>query len=178
MAATDAQDAQDVRTERRLRLGIRLVFYPLCLGLIALAWTHYRGPATHVPPPIVSWIGATEQGYPVRALTFDGVLISVRTRTVTSCLDGSSFFVRLYMTSKDFKRTGDIIIGRQGPMPETSNQGEPVLIANRMRVRMGDQPRGTILSEVTRSPGSHSVQCRSQEMSYTLNRAPVADAKT
>jgi hypothetical protein len=164
--------SQAARLERRLRLGIRLVFYPLCLGLIALAWSRYHrsSPTMRILPALV-WTGATKQGLPVRAVTVGGVLTSLHANVVTHCLNGSTFTLRpLHMTSAQFKQTGDIINGRQGPALTTSDEGEPVLIATRMRARMDDQPHGTILAEVTLSPGPRSVQCSSDELDYTLRR--------
>lgn len=98
-------DDHDARIERRLRLGIRLVFYPLCLGLIALAWTHHqRGPATQAQAPPhqtgATWVfGTTEQGQQVQAAIVDGVLASFETRVVTHCLDGTTWTLRLTMSA-------------------------------------------------------------------------------
>lgn len=170
---------QDLRLERQLRLGIRLVFYPLAIGLIALAWqrTHpktvsfspvTRGPASLVQP-FKAWVGVTGQGHPVWAETVDGVLTSLTTSIVTHCRDGSTWTLRLTMFAGRFTRAGDIVNGRQGPARGTSDQGEPVRVTTRVRTKMS-YPVGTIVSEVTRSPGPHSVHCRSYEVDYALNR--------
>jgi hypothetical protein len=168
MAATDARDA---RTERRLRVGIRLVFYPLCLGLIALAWAHYhRGSDTRAHQQSVSWVGVTQQGEVARAVTVDGVLTFLKTRIVTRCLNGETWTLRLIMLAGEFTRTGDVVSGQQGPTATTSDQGERVLIVTRVRAQMRNNLIGTIASEVTRSPGQRSVRCSSYKLNYTLRR--------
>jgi hypothetical protein len=175
---------QDARLERRLRLALRLVLYPLAIGLIVLAWqrTHPKT-AAFVPTPqaqptqgqplVERWVGGTGQGQPVRAVTVDGVLTFLETRIVTHCLDGSPWTLRLTMFASEFRRTGDIVNGRQGPALTTSDQGEPVRVATRVRTKMYHNPVGTILSKVTRSPGPRSVLCSSGELDYTLSREPV-----
>ncbi len=165
MAVTDARDAS---IERRLRLGIRLVLYPLCLGLIALAWIHHRGPTSHGPPPPASWVGVTEQDEPVRVVTVDGVLTFLQTRIVTYCPNGVTWVLSLTMSGGAFKQIGDVVSGRQGPSRSLSDEHEPVVIASRMQARFGPRPRGTIRSEVTRNPGPRSVHCSSPELHYTL----------
>ena len=173
-ADTEAMAATDAKTrsiERRLRLGIRLVLYPLCLGFIALAWTHQRGPTTREQPPPVLWVGATEQGEPVRVVTVDGVLISFRTRIVTHCLNGATWVLSLTMSADAFRQTGNVVSGQQGPNLRTSEQREPVVISSRMRARIDSRPRGTIHSDVTRNPGPRSVQCSSPELHYALHRS-------
>jgi hypothetical protein len=168
---------QSVRLERRLRLALRLVLYPLAIGLIVLAWQHKHpqtvahGPTTQVQPPVVRWVGSTGQGQPVRAVTIDGVLTFLETRVVTHCLDGSPWTLRLTMFAGEFQRTGNIIDGRQGPRLTTSDQGEPVRVATRVRTKMYHNPVGTIFSEVTRRPGPRSVYCSSYELDYALSRA-------
>jgi hypothetical protein len=171
-----AADEHDVRIERRLRLGIRLVFYPLCLGLIALTWSHHRrGSATQAlaqpQQRDASWVGATEQGEMVQAGTVDGVFSYFQTRVVTHCLDGTTWTLRLIMSGGEFRRTGGVMAGRQGPSMTISDQAEPVLVTTRVRVGMHHETIGTIASDVTRRPGPGRVLCSSYELTYTLRRA-------
>jgi hypothetical protein len=170
-------DDQDARIERRLRLGIRLVLYPLCLVLIALAWTHHqRGSATQSQAQPhetgATWVfGTTEQGQRVDATIVDGVFSYFATRVVTHCLDGTTWTLRLTMSDGEFKQTGEVIAGQQGPILTTSDQGEPVLVMTRVRAQMHHETVGTIVSDVTRRPGPGGVLCSSYEFTYTLRRA-------
>jgi hypothetical protein len=175
-------DGQDARLERRLRLALRLVLYPLAIGLIVLTWqrTHPKtaelspitqAQPTRVRPPAVRWIGATEQGQPVQAATVDGVLTYLQTRVVTHCSDGSTWTLWLSLTSADLQQSGETVSSGQRPLLTTSNQGEPVVISFRLRSRMDGQRVGAILSEVTRNPGHHSTQCSAYGVKYRLSRA-------
>ena len=168
---------QDVRLERRLRLALRLVLYPLAIGLIVLTWqrTHPKTvafvPTPQAQPPAERWVGATGQGQSVWGVTIDGVLTFLETRVVTHCLDGSIWTLRLSLASADLQQSGDIVSSGQGPTLTTSDQGEPVIIAFRMRSWMDDQRLGTLLSEVTRNPGPRGTQCSAYGVNYRLSRA-------
>ena len=52
---------------RRLGIAVRLVLYPMAIGLIVIAWRHYHG-----DPPVahpLRWSGVTSQGQAIRAAT-------------------------------------------------------------------------------------------------------------
>jgi hypothetical protein len=87
---------------------------------------------------------------------------------VTHCLDGTDWTLRLTMSDGEFKQTGDVMTGQQGPNMTISDQGEAVLVTTRVRAEMHHEILGTIASDVTRRPGSGSVLCSSYELTYAL----------
>jgi hypothetical protein len=89
----DAELERDLLLARRLKLGVRLVIYPLLLGALVLA-LHIRhaeaqggGPAT----PLVTWVGMTAQRYQVSATTQGDRLTSVNANILVECEDGRTF---------------------------------------------------------------------------------------
>src|SRR3954447_22741514 len=100
----DASSPGDERRARRFRIVVRLVFYPMALGLIALAWQQYHGDASsqgHVFR-IGNWSGLTSQGQGIRARTGDELLTSLRTQVMEQCSDGSRFAARWYPGERRF----------------------------------------------------------------------------
>src|SRR5919201_4049854 len=119
-----AIDQRDALLERRIRLGIRLVFYPVAIVLIVLAWHQRQSSPAHAHP--VSWRGVTAQGRPIRAVTSGGVLTSVDTEVPERCVDGSVFTLHMHLGGRNFAQQGkNVTAAFRGP--GQSFGGEPVL---------------------------------------------------
>jgi hypothetical protein len=115
-AATDAE----LRLARRLKLGVRLVVYPLLLVLIGVAWhaRQARGaqddtqPAAAAAPKVANrhWTGRTQPGarVPVSALgwTADGAIWSLGMAITLPCRDGTTFVLRQTLGPEDFATSG------------------------------------------------------------------------
>src|SRR5690242_2566085 len=84
-------DAIDPRIGRRYRIAVRLLLYPLALGLIVVAWHHRPGGSEARASDYVAWSGVTAQGQDIRVSTADGVITSLSTHVAEPCSDGSTF---------------------------------------------------------------------------------------
>ena len=142
----------------------------MLLALLALAWSKGHGDKPTRAERGLEWIGATDQGRQVRAVTVHGVVTSLTTRVTTHCTNGSTWTLRLTMPADSFGQTGEVVHGRQGPTASVSDQREPVVVATRLHGVMGERPTGTIASEVTRRPGPKALYCNSYNVAYVLHR--------
>jgi hypothetical protein len=165
-------DPDDERLERRLRLGVRLVFYPLALGLIVFAWhARHRGEASADPVHVVIWSGLTAQGRPVRAaLDDDGRLVSLDTELSEPCADGTAFTLTWYPRQSAFIQHGDDVDGHTGPQPSTDSYGEPTVSETRLRGHLGAHPYATLTGQVVRTTTHGRVVCRSEPVTFTLHK--------
>jgi hypothetical protein len=168
-------DPGDERLERRLRLGIRLVFYPLALGLIAFAWhARHRSEAPARALHLLAWSGRTAQGQRIQAVIGDdGRLASLFTRIKERCSDGSTFTVHWSINQSQFAQDGDAVNGRQGPIAGTDYDGKPVVFDTRIQGRMGAHPQGTLTGHVTWTPARGTLTCRSGPVTFTLRRGSL-----
>ena len=111
-----AADPEDERRARRLGIRVRVVFYPLALGLIVLAWQHYHGgdaPQAY-PLPVVEWNGVTSQNRPIHATSIKGgVVRSLFTTVQERCDDGSFFTFNWFSAQRHFLQRGDSMSGRE-----------------------------------------------------------------
>jgi hypothetical protein len=130
-----------------MRIALRLVLYPMALGLIALAWQHYHGSSAPADPIHADgWAGLTDQGETVRAVSSHGVLEILDTGVMERCTDGSVFtrLVRLR--------------GRQ------DGRGRRLV---RVSATTGAHPHGTIVAQETRG----ARRCYSGPVGFTLHRS-------
>src|SRR4051794_30356031 len=109
---TGVLDLTPQRRARKFRLAVRLVFYPLAVGLIAIAWHHYHGDSARAVP-IVRWQGLTSQKEPIAATTQAGVLTFLDTRVIEACSDGSAIRFHWYPVQHRFVQNGEAVHGRQ-----------------------------------------------------------------
>jgi hypothetical protein len=166
-------DPGDERLERRLRLGVRLVFYPLALGLFVFAWhARHKSEAPARATNFVMWSGRTAQGEAIQAaMSHDGRLASVETHLKEYCSDGSFFTLNWFATQDHFAQHGDDFSGRVGPVAGTDSYREPTMTDTRVAGRAGAHPHGTLTGQVTRTTAHGSVTCRSGPVTFTLRQA-------
>jgi hypothetical protein len=168
----DAADPEDVRRARRLGIVVRLVLYPLALGLIALAWQHYHGdPAEADLAPAVRWSGATGQGQPVRGDIGDGLLIFFETHVVERCSDGGVYKQDWAVGREVLVQGGEEVHGREAGRGRAYS-GRPVVFDARVSARMGDHPSGTVRAQVRWTADHVTVRCDSGPVTFTLHRSP------
>jgi hypothetical protein len=169
----DALDARDVRLERRLRIGLRLVLYPLALGLIALAWQYsHSDPPVADAKPVVQWSGVTSQGRSILGTSSGGRLRSLDTTLVQGCSNHSAFTVRWYPGPQRFQQHGEVVRGHQAG-PGSTASGGPIRFDGWVRARMGTDPQGTIVTLVRWTPKRGTVVCNSGSVTFTLHRSPA-----
>jgi hypothetical protein len=76
-------------SDRRLVWAVRLVFYPVALALIAVAWQQHRAGAddggTAAPAPVVWWTGTTGRGDPATLAVVEGRPRTVRVPLHFAC---------------------------------------------------------------------------------------------
>src|SRR4051812_23508943 len=166
-------DAADLNAEyraRRVRIVVQLVFYPLALGLIVLAWQHYRGGSSQAHGEgAVLWTGSTSQGKPMRASINNGVLMTFSTRVLESCSDGTVFTLHWYPGPQRFVQQGEDVQGVQAGGART-NSGAPDLYENRVWAHIDDQPSGTIWAVDNMTRARRTVHCDSGPVTFTLHR--------
>jgi hypothetical protein len=169
----DAPDPGDEHRDRRMRIAVRLVLYPIALGLIALAWQQYHGaPAKGHVYRIVNWSGVTSQGQEVRGRTGDDVLTWFSVHVVERCSDGSAFTAGWRPGQRHFEQRGADLRGHDTG-PGTANGGRPARYDDRIWARMGEHPRGTIRSRVSRTTEHGKViRCESGPVTFALRPSP------
>jgi hypothetical protein len=155
------------RLARRVRIGVRLVFYPAALVLIVIAWQHYHGhDASARGTHIVGWAGTTSQGRPIRAITGDGRLVYLGAPLVERCSDNSLVTFDWEPGEPRFVQHGVVVEGRT---VGTTHVGARVDYDNRLSLRLGDEPYGTLSGQ---SLYSNGVRCDSGPITFRLARAP------
>lgn len=147
-----------------------MVLYPMALGLIALAWHHYRSDASPADAlPRVEWNGVTSQDEAMRAVTIDGVLTRIDTHLVEQCSDGSGYTEHWYPAQHRFVQHGEALRGRQAG-PGHTYSGKPIVFDNRIQARIGALPHGSMSAHVTfTKPGT--VSCKSGPVMFMLRRS-------
>src|SRR4051794_12893826 len=140
----DALDRRAERLARRVRIGVRLVFYPAALALVVVAWQHYHGnAASGHTTDIAGWQGTTSEGERVLATTGDARLVYLDTYIRERCSDGSQFSFHWMPGEARFVQRGDAVHGRTA-QADRSSSGETIDYENQLWVRLGDHPSGTI----------------------------------
>jgi hypothetical protein len=168
----EAVERENERRARRIRLVVRLVFYPMALGLIVLAWQQYHGDVSrgHVFR-MGHWSGVTSQGQEIRARTADEFVAFLSTQVLEPCSNGAVFTVRWRAGQHRFVQHGDDLRGRAtGPGRDDSGRlGE---YDTQLWGHMGAHPRGTIRGRVTWRATDGLVSCDSGPVTYELHRSP------
>jgi hypothetical protein len=160
-------DHPDELAGRRLRIGIRLVLYPLAVLLIVVAWHRHTAGSGHIN--VVSWKGVTSQGETIRAVTVAGALTTLETRVFERCFDGSGFTLHWRLGSTRFVQHGKNVSGGEGG-PGHSFSGEPVLYDDRMWGYLGAHPGGTISAQAEWTKRLVKVHCQSGPIAFSLRR--------
>jgi len=158
----------DAQLARRIRLGARLVFYPLAALMIFGGWQllHNSKPA----PLGVKWSGTTSQGQTINAwIDQTGALTHVDTHINESCSDGRRFTMHWRPAQLRFVQHGQKI---QGYFAEThpTDKGTPDIGETTFAAKLGATPNGTInAGDVLRSDQG-TVTCNSGPVTFTLHR--------
>jgi hypothetical protein len=160
----------DARRARRMGIAIRLVLYPMALGLIVLAWQHYHGDSSEAEPiHVVEWSGVTSQGKAMHASSADGRLLVFDTTVLARCSDGSPFAFRWNPAVNRFTQHGEDLRGRAEATVNTAS-GDSVEYDNRVSARMDDHPHGTIRVQLDWTRNDGTVACDSGPVTFDLRR--------
>jgi hypothetical protein len=167
----DDADARDLLLARRLKLGIRLVVYPLLLGLLAVAW-HARSARGDGEQGGSAWSGTTAQGLSVRA-AIDGKWLESLTLPVTLRCDQGSTYRFTWTPSQDvLRQQGHAVTAHRPPTTRPGAAGRSGTYEARLRMVTGDHPHGTAsLVETwtwTDQPRGSRTVCRSGPVAFTL----------
>jgi hypothetical protein len=153
-----------------MRTAVRLVLYPLALGLIVLAWQH-RHPYAEDPTGGVNWRGVTAQGQAILGITTpDGHLTRLDTHLIERCSDGESFDEHWIPSRRRFVQHGENLYGRAGG-PGYLYGGQPLVDDIQVRAQMGAHPHGTLRGQVTWTNANRTVRCESGPVSFALKRS-------
>ncbi len=156
---------QSVRLERRLRLALRLVLYPLAIGLIVLAWqrTHSQTVAHDLPRP-VRWRGQTSQHQAISMATAFGRLTNLRTFVLMGCTDGSSVGFDIVMRAQDLARHGDRFRGSQQAKVLTDSTGRTMTVRAWVRASATGNVNGTLTAAAVTI--DRRVGCEAQPVGF------------
>jgi hypothetical protein len=157
---------------RRLRIGVRLVLYPMLLGLIVVAWQEYHGtPSAAEPKPYVRWGGETSQGRPIQASTDEGRIRIFVVDVPEHCQGGGVLTFKWPAGPSALTQTGDTITGRSAGVSR-DNSGRRVEFDNKLRAQWSDSPSGTLRLSATWAREHGPVACNSGPVTFTLHRLP------
>ena len=156
-------DAIDPRIGRRYRIAVRLILYPLALGLIVVAWHHRPGGSEARASDYVAWSGVTAQGQDIRVSTADGVITSLSTHVAEPCSDGSTFSLDWAPAKRSLVQTGHTVQGGYSG-PGHAYDGTPVLYYERIQAYVGEYVTGTITAKVD----SGTAHCRSGPVTFSM----------
>src|SRR4030088_2942225 len=107
-------------TERRLRWVVRLVFYPVSIALVVVAWHQHQAGAAgtgDTPIPAVIGDGTTDLGGHMEAATVGGQLMYFDADLWYECPDDRPYHWRWRSRTADshFVQLGDAVRGQEGP---------------------------------------------------------------
>ncbi len=167
----DALDRRAERLARRVRLAVRLVFYPAALVLIVAAWQHYHGDTVHGhTTKIAGWGGVTSQGEQIVGTTGDARLVYLDTRLRERCSDGSLFTFHWMPGEGRFVQRGTRVRGQTAQVGRAGD-GELIEYDNQLWVELGDHPRGTLRARLVYPSRAGGVHCDSGSVAFALARA-------
>jgi hypothetical protein len=161
-------ETREHKRARRLRIGVRLVLYPLAFGLAALAW-HYQHSASaqYDAAGSVQWQGLTSQGEPIQA-TANGVVLSfLHTHLLERCTNGWTFDQE--SRQGYFIQFGETV-RREQTYPARSNSNDRTVVNISLDGRMGTHPTGAFRAETKVTTTYGVVRCKSGPVTFTLTR--------
>jgi hypothetical protein len=165
----DAFDPAVERRARRLGIGVRLVLYPMALGLIVLAWQHYHGdPSQAEATNVVNWRGLTRQSQAVQAGIRERRLMFLDTNVLERCSDGSVFTLHWYPGQHRFVQHGEYLYGHHGGRGRANN-GQPTVWDARLWARIGAHPGGAIRARTSWTGRHGAVSCDSGPVWFALH---------
>jgi hypothetical protein len=165
----EALQSRDAQLARRIRLGARLVFYPLALLMIFGGWQllHSSKPA----PLGVRWSGTTSQGQAIDAwIDQTGALTHVDTRIDESCSDGRRFTMHWRPAQLRFTQHGQNVQGYHAETHPT-DKGTPDIGETTFAATLGATPNGTIRAGDVLRGDRGTVLCNSGPVTFTLKRS-------
>lgn len=166
----NALDRRAERLARRVRIGIRLVFYPAALALIVFAWQHYHGnTASGHTTDIVGWSGVTSQGERITGITGDARLVLLDAHVRERCSNGALVTFHWMPGEGRFVQRGATVRGRSAAVAHAPS-GQPVEYDNRLWAQLGGHPRGTIEATSVYSNLPGDFRCESGAVTFTLAR--------
>jgi hypothetical protein len=171
----DDADARDLLLARRLKLGVRLVIYPLLLGLLAVAW-HARsahGEDGRTPVRAHGWQG-TAPGLvgPAKAVTSEGRLRSLTGTIVLPCGDGSTFTLA-WAFRRSLVQNGTAVVADREVPDDRAEDGGAMSTVTHLEASVGDTAIRASLSTTviwTRADSGRVVRCEGAPLAFTLSR--------
>lgn len=103
MASVSPSTARELRTERRLRVGLRLALFVVLVVVVAVAW---RSRTSSDQVPTERWSGRTDGLRPVDATTRAGRLRSFSSALSVRCRGGSAEVLDLHLARSEFRQSG------------------------------------------------------------------------
>jgi hypothetical protein len=165
----EALNRQDAQLARRIRIGARLVFYPLALLIILGGWhlLHDAKPA----PLGVKWSGTTSQGQAIHAwIDQTGSLTHVDTHILESCTDGTRVTMHWRPAQRRFVQRGQDVRGYQ-PETHPTDSGKPAVGETTFVAKLGANPSGTIHAGDALTTDQGTLLCNSGAVAFTLQRS-------
>jgi hypothetical protein len=136
-----ASTEDDLRLARRLKLGVRLVVYPMLLVLLAVAW-HVRT-SRGADSPGAPFRGSSSQGEEVTATIDGGRLTSLGVPLQLRCDDGQADRFTWTPSPDTYQQHGDTVTAHR--LPTTHVDGErSYTYEARLQMVLGDHPHGTV----------------------------------
>jgi hypothetical protein len=164
----EALNPRDAQLARRIRVGARLIFYPVALLMIFAGWhlIHDAKPA-HLG---VRWSGTTSQGQAIHAwIDQTGALTHVDTHILESCSDGSKFTMHWRPAQRRFVQQGQVVKGYHAESLATVN-GTPDMGETSFAAKLGANPSGAIQAGDALTRDNGTVLCNSGPVTFTLSR--------
>jgi hypothetical protein len=180
----DAADDRDLVLARRLKLGVRLVVYPLLLGLVALVWhvrhadgaqePRRRGPISRPVtsyPRYESWVGDTGRSWVVSASSTDASLSRLAAPVALRCDDGDPFTFRLEIWFADGERRADAVEATRAEAGVHADDGSPMAYTARVDAHLGGLPAGHLAVTVLWDRPQGRTRCVSGPVAFALRRS-------
>jgi hypothetical protein len=164
----EAVTRSDAELARRIRLGARLVFYPLVLLMILGGWHFLHSSKSQ--PLGVKWSGTTSQGQAISAwIDQTGALTHVDTHIKESCSDGRRFTMHWRPAQLRFTQHGQEVQGYHAETDPT-DKGTPDIGETTFAAKLGATPSGTITAGDVLRGDQGTVTCNSGSVTFTLHR--------
>lgn len=166
-------------SDRRLVWAVRLVFYPVALGLIALAWHQHRAGAEDAPapPPVVTWWTGTANGEPAALAVVDGRPRTLRAPLHFACTPQLGDVWAIYAETLD-ARDGRVRVRERGA-DTTWDSGW--IGTTDLDLDGRYDPRSMVASFAGRmalDANGVPASCRATRVGVSLNRPPGASGRT
>lgn len=164
-----ALNRRDAELARRIRLGARLVFYPLVLLMVLGGWHFLHGGKSQ--PLGAKWSGTTSQGQAIHAwIDQTGALTHVDTHVLESCSDGATLTMHWRPAQRRFVQHGQDVQGYH-PESDPTGTGKPDVGETTFVATLGASPSGTLHAGDALTTDHGTVLCNSGPVTFRLSRA-------